>query len=296
MPEALVNQLSVSSEYGMSKFTAQGPEKAPVYIMTPMQRCGTNHLADLLMLHPDFQLPKVLEEDFVFEHADVLYEYGERMYQRWKKLKWIDNPEECRRLLQLYLGQGLLSFLRNEIDGNKRLLLKTPDCNNIDKFFLFFPGANLVILIRDGRDVVESAVRKWPKQSDEHWMREWAAGCRRILNFMEGVGRGSRGKSWELVRYEDLVERPEASIKGIADFLGVDEVAVDWDRLTKLPVRGSSVIVDAQGRVSGATVKKPSDFSSIGRWRDWSMWRKRRFKKVAGRELVEMGYEPNDRW
>ena len=55
----------------------------------------------------------------------------------------------------------------------------------------------------------------------------------------QGTGRDSRGKSWELVRYEELVERPEVAAKGILDFLGVDKVAVDWDRLTKLPVRGS---------------------------------------------------------
>ena len=293
MSEALGHQLSLARD-GISKFVDRAQEQAPVYIMTPMQRCGTNHLADILMLHPDFQLPKVLNEDFVFEHADLLYEYGVRMYRRWKKLPWIDNPEECRRLLEIHLGQGILSFLRNQIDENKRLLLKTPDCNNIDKFSLFFPSAKLVILIRDGRDVVESAVRKWPKQSDGHWMRQWAAGSRRILDFMQGTGRDSRGKSWELVRYEELVEQPEVAAKAILEFLGVDEGGFEWNRLTKLPVRGSSTVLDARGRVSAETVEKFEDFSPIGRWREWSMWRKRKFKKLAGRELIELGYGNND--
>jgi hypothetical protein len=92
------------------------------------------------------------------------------------------------------------------------------------------------------------------------------------------------------------VERPEETIRGIADFLGVDEAGFQWDRLTKLPVRGSSTILDAQGRVSQEAVEKPKDFSPIGRWREWSMWRKRKFKKVAGRELIELRYESNDRW
>ena len=201
----------------MSKIVDHGQEKMPVYIMSPMQRCGTNHLADILLLHPDFQLPNVLEEDFVFEHADLLYEYAERTYQRWRGLRWIDNPDECRHLLQLHLGQGILSFLANQIAANKRLLLKTPDCNHIDKFFLFFPGVKLLLLMRDGRDVVESAVRKWPKRSDEYWMRQWAKGSRRILDFIQGMGRESRGKTWELVRYEELVERPEATVKGMMD-------------------------------------------------------------------------------
>jgi hypothetical protein len=289
--------LNACQESGASQLVDDAQEKSPVYIMTPMQRCGSNHLADLLMLHPNFQLPKVLDEDFVFEHADLLYEYGERMYQRWKKLKWIDNPEEFLDQLQQHLGKALLSFLADQIDENKRLLLKTPDCNNIDKFFLFFPGAKLAILIRDGRDVVESAIRKWPKQSDEHWMRRWAAGSRRILDFMQSTGRGGRGKSWELVQYEDLVERPEATLKEIARFLGVDEFAFDWSRLRDLPVQGSSFTVDARGRViSGSVVKRPEGFSPVGHWREWSVWRKRKFKKIAGRELIELGYVSNDRW
>ena len=128
-------------------------------------------------------------------------------------------------------------------------------------------------------------------------MRQWANGCRRILDFTQGPGRGSRGKSWELVRYEELVEHPEDTLKGMSDFLGVDEFAFEWDKLTQLPVRGSSVTVDGQGRViSGAVVEKPEDFSPIGRWRNWGLWRKRKFKKIAGRELIELGYESNDRW
>jgi hypothetical protein len=280
----------------MSKFLEHGREKQPVYIMSPMMRCGTNHLADILLLHPDFQLPKVLEEDFVFEHADVLNEYSERTYQRWRRLNWIDDPEDCRRLLQLHLGQGILSFLGDQIDENRRLLLKTPASNNIDKVFLFFPGVKLVLLMRDGRDVVESAIRKWPNRSDEHWMRQWAKGSRRILDFIQGTGHGSRGKMWELVRYEELVERPEAIVKGMLEFLGVDESAYNWDKLTQLPVRGSSAILDAQGQVSQEAVEKPQGFNPIRRWQHWSVWRKRKFNKVAGRELIELGYESSNRW
>lgn len=296
MPQTSYPDLNLPREYKVSQIVAHKQGKPPVYIMSPMQRCGTNHLADVLMLHPEFQLPKVLDEDFVFEHAHLLYEYSEKMYQRWRQLKWIEDPGECRRQLQFHLGQGILSLLVSQIDENRRLLLKTPDCNNMDKFSLFFPGVKLLLLIRDGRDVVESAVRKWPQQSDEHWMHQWASGARRILNFIHGTGQRTRGKSWELIRYEELVEQPEATIGRVSDFLEVDESAFAWDRLTQLPVRGSLAILDAQGRVSQEAVEKPKGFSPIGRWRHWGMWRKRKFKKVAGRELVELGYESNDRW
>ena len=146
MSHALGHDFSLNREQGTSKFVANGHEKMPVYIMSPMQRCGTNHLADVVMLHPDFQLPKVLNEDFVLEHANLLSEYCERTHHRWKNLNWIEDPDECRRQLELHLGQAILSLLGNQIDENKRLLLKTPDCNNIDKFFQFFPRSEAIAL------------------------------------------------------------------------------------------------------------------------------------------------------
>jgi Sulfotransferase family len=294
-----MSQASLSSWEGSRRreFVDWTPKKPPVYIMSPMQRCGTNHLADVVMLNPDFQLPKVLNEDFVLLHANLLSEYCERTHRRWKHLKWIEDPDECGRLLELHLGQAILSLLGNQIDENKRLLLKTPDSNNINKFFQFFPGAKLLLLMRDGRDVVASFIRKHPNSSEEHWMRKWTDGSRRILDFTQGPERASRGKSWELVRYEALVEHPEDTLKGMSDFLGVEESAFEWDKLAKLPVRGSAFVVDTEGRViAGAVVEKPKGFSPIGRWRDWGFWRKRKFKKIAGRELIELGYESNDRW
>ena len=82
----------------------------PVYIMSPMMRCGTNHLADILLLHADFQLPNVMEEDFVFEQAHLLYEYAEKTYRRWRRLKWIDNPDECRTSARTPLGARAFSL------------------------------------------------------------------------------------------------------------------------------------------------------------------------------------------
>ena len=114
----------------------QGQGKTPVYIMSPMQRCGTNHLADIVLLHPDFQLPKVLEEDFVFEHADLLYEYGEKTGQRWRRLGWIDNADEYRRQLEIKLGQALLSFL---VRSNRRKQTSSAQDTRLQQHRQIFP-------------------------------------------------------------------------------------------------------------------------------------------------------------
>jgi protein-tyrosine sulfotransferase len=290
--ELLSPQVTVRHEIAGDRLN----HRNPVYIMSPMQRCGTNHLADIIMLHPDFQLPRILQEDFMFEHAQLLEQYTEKLYQRWKRLGWIDNPEECRDSMRTFLGAGMMSYVRTQVDGDRRLLLKTPDSTNIDRVLAFVPDLKLLILIRDGRDVVESAARKWPKQSYGYWMARWAMSSRAVLNFVKGKDRADQGKSWELIRYEDLVRDPEGTAREILRFIGLDESRFQWNKLNCLPVRGSSGIYDEQGKVSRQAVDKPSDFSPIGRWRNWSRWRKRRFKKVAGRELIELGYEADGAW
>jgi hypothetical protein len=127
-------------------------------------------------------------------------------------------------------------------------------------------------------------------------MKRWAESSRLVIDFMKGKEHAGRGKSWQLVRYEDLVTDPEKVARGIVKFLRIDESRFQWSKLNCLPVRGSSGIYDEQGKVSREAVDKPSDFSPIGRWREWSRWRKRRFKKIAGRELIELGYEAHGMW
>ena len=54
------------------------------------------------------------------------------------------------------LGDGLVSFLWVERD--RRLVAKTASVRNVDRFFTFFLRAHLLILVRDGRSVVQSCM------------------------------------------------------------------------------------------------------------------------------------------
>jgi hypothetical protein len=279
-----------------AQFERQLHSQPPVFILGIMQRCGTNFLSDILSIHAGFEAPGNLAEDFVMEHAHLLLEYGDRTYRRWKDLRWIKNPEGCKKILLRHIGDGIVRLLQQEIAQHKRLLTKTPVAYNVDKFFHLFPEAKLLILIRDGRDAVESAVRSWPNRSYEYWMKQWSDGARSILSFVHGAGSGLEGKSWQLIRYEDLVERPEAIITDVLRFLGIDPRSFDWQRMQRLPVHGSSQYPDEAGTVTGRKLEKAADFNPLGRWDHWGWYRKRMFKKFAGKELISLGYSSNNRW
>jgi sulfotransferase family protein len=280
---------------GIDSNNGTNHDQSPVFILGLMERCGSNFLSGALLIDPCFQLPNVLDEDYVLEHAHLLIEYVEKTYRRWKGQSWIPNPEELREELLRRMGNSLLDLLSKQVVSGKRLLAKTPAAFNMDKFFDLFPDAKLLVLIRDGRDVVESAIRKWPDEPYEFWVQQWANGAREILKFMRAFSN-LRGTSWELVRYEDLLEQPDQTIGALLSFLGLHRTDFDWNRLHSLPVYGSSQHFDKSGQVSCAVVEKTNDFKFRARWKDkWSWSQKRKFKKIAGKELAALGYV-SDAW
>ncbi|MCS7306726.1 MAG: sulfotransferase [Thermoguttaceae bacterium] len=265
-------------------------QKPDVFIIGVHRRCGTNFLADALKLLPHFQEPRPLAEDYLLEHAPLLVEYARRTaakrYQ--KRFQEAGEFEACQRLLLRRLGDGLRSFLRDYIRPDCRLLTHTPDPDYLELFFDLFPDAQLVLLVRDGRDVVESAARSWPSEPYSYWMYAWALGARRILQFIHGPGQDYQQK-WHLVRYEDLLT-DRTAMKKLLQFLGEDPDQYPWPEFDNMPVRGSSTHRGGHQELHWQPVEKTKDFNPIGRWQSWSRWRRWQFRRIAGRELIELGY------
>lgn len=265
-------------------------QKPDVFIIGVHRRCGTNFLADALKLLPHFHEPRPLAEDYLLEHAPLLVEYAQRTAKKryQKRFKAQEEFEACGRLLLRRLGDGLRSFLRDYIPPGARLVSHTPDPDYLPLFFELFPDAQLVLLVRDGRDVVESAARSWPSEPYSYWMYAWALGARRILDFVHGVGQSWRDQ-WRLVRYEDLITDRSAMEK-LLQFLGEDPAQYPWPEFENMPVRGSSTHRGGQAELHWKPVEKTKEFNPIGRWRGWGRWRRWQFRRIAGRELLELGY------
>ena len=160
---------------------------------------------------------------------------------------------------------------------------KTPE--NIGRFdfvLRHFPSARLVHVIRDGRDVAASLRRQpWMKLRDRSGP---AALARCGAYWAERVAAGSRLRGhprYVEIRYEDLVRRPEATLRGLLEFLGLD-----WsDRL----LRAETAAAEAAAG--------PIFASSIGRWRhELSPAEAAALKPVCGPLLRELGYENDPGW
>lgn len=271
-------------------------DESPVFIHAPMVRSGTNYLSRLIRLNPVFEVPRPIYEGRLLVHAELLRRYADVTAASWSQ--WMEestDEEEVSASLFEGLGHGILRYLNGLLTPGKRLLIKTPWSLNLELFFPLFPNAKLLLLVRDGRDTVESTMRSFEGRKYKPSMRSWAAGARRILDFTDGRRVGPASTPWRLVKYEDLVRQPEERMDEIFTFL--DEAPDTGTDVGEVPVVGSSSHRGGRKEVHWEPLEKPPNFNPIGRWEAWPRRRKRKFKKLAGKELVDLGYEaPDSSW
>jgi protein-tyrosine sulfotransferase len=257
----------------------------PIFIHGILPRSGTNFLWDLLLLHPDCgRAREPVNEDLFLDASDHLVRFITTVRGSWDP-RWgtfaTDLPDE----LSKSLGEGLVSFLWT--DRQRRLLTKSPSVAHLDRFFSFFPWARLLILVRDGRSVVQSAMDTF-RWDFVRAARAWSEAACTIHRFQEA--ESARSDRWRIVRYEDLVDDAEGQLRSIFHFLGLDPAHYDFDAARNLPVRGSSAFGRQDGHVHWEKVSKDATFAPKERWQSWSADQLQRFDWIAGDQLASFGY------
>ena len=259
----------------------------PIFLLGVMPRSGTNFLWDLLLLHPHCAAARSpIREDLFLEHVDLLLAYTSAVRRSWDPA-WGTFPDDLSDRFHEALGDGLISFLW--VDRERRLLTKSPTVKNVDRFFTFFPRARLLILVRDGRAVVQSCMATFGWDFDTA-ARRWARAADEIRRLDDRHRR--RHLPYRIVRYEDLLDDLPTTLGEILDFLDLDRDAFDFEAAACLPVRGSSVYFGpGRDSVHWEPVEKDATFDPRARWRVWPPELHRRFDWIAGEQLRHLGYE-----
>ena len=251
-----------------------------------MPRSGTNFLMDLLCSHPDVAPGRwPVKEDLFLEHCDHLVRFVTNVREAWDPI-WGEFPPDIEADLLRSIGDGLISFLWT--DRTRRLVTKSPGVKNIPRFHQLFPDAKLLILIRDGRSIVQSCVDTFGWDFDTAAYRFAEAG-RELTDWLSAGGQTS---SSLVVRYEELVNDLGTTMMQVLDFLGLSWAAFDFSEADALPVRGSSFHRGAgRSAVHWDPVPKDSSFQPLQRWSSWDEGKLERFEWIAGRESRDLGYE-----
>jgi sulfotransferase family protein len=256
----------------------------PVFIHGILFRSGTNFLFQLLGLHPDLApgRDQVFEDRFL-EHSDALFQFVESVRST------SGLSEDIADELLVSIGDGLLSFLVS--DPRKRLLVKNPRVRHLDRFFSLFPAARLVVLLRDGRSVVQSGIASFGWELADG-ARRWAAAADEIAEF----GRTTTDRSrFLVVRHEDLIADLRPQMERILDFCGLKRRKFDFEQAARLPVHGSSEFFGSERRPSNwRPVERDEDFDPRHRWREWSSAMHEEFWAIAGAQMHTLGYSEEE--
>jgi hypothetical protein len=252
----------------------------PVFIHGILQRSGTNFLFQLLRLHPHVAPPRErIYEDRFLKHSDGLFRFVETVSSDWDP-EW-ELPDDTEDRLVRSIGDGLLSFLVQ--DPTKRLLVKNPSGRHLDRFFSLFPRARLIVLLRDGRSVVQSGIVTfgWELAAGA---RRWAEAADEIAQFAAATEEQSR---FLLVRHEDLVTDLRPELDRILDFCDLERSGFDFEQAARLPVHGSSEFFSP---TRWRSVDHFDGFDPQRRWRDWSPAMHEEFWAIAGAQMRRLGY------
>ena len=259
----------------------------PIFIMGVMPRSGTNFLHRLICRHPDCGAINTtpVREDYVLHHAGLLGRYIQRL--RWQWGHW-GADEEFMAPLCKEMGQGVSGFL-SALTESPRMVTKTPSIQNLSHFYRYFPGAHLIVIVRDGRSVVASGMSGfgWNFETASH---QWAKSARAIIDFKETAREGV--DRFHLVKYESLNEDLNSELERILTFLELDASQYDFDEAGNMPVFGSSYLKDSGEKVTWKPQEKSETFSSEERWSSWEKSKHIRFNHIAGSELEALGYQP----
>lgn len=235
----------------------------------------------------------------------------------------VDNL--TRLAVEYFLTQELLETEKSLV-GDKSPLLTPRDVEEIGSLY---PEAKIIHIIRDGRDTVvsaghhiwnfsedrEGALKLQPevlqrreayrrdrqgllesgqglfaKQQIRGLSREWASNVGAAIEH----GRARPDGEYIEVFYEDLLSSPEAELTRLLEFLGA---GTDEDTIERC-VGSSSFDRLSNGRQRGE--ESPTSFFRKGVAGDWKNSFTKRdkqvFKKQAGKLLVKLGYESDERW
>jgi len=280
-----------------SSVDATSAAAGPIYI-GGLDRCGKTTLAGFLTSHPRISVPAVgsnlwpyfyrqfgdLAEPENFERClDALLHYKHAVFLRPDvdrlRADFGRGPRTYARLFELFH----LQFAERE--GKPRYGVQTGLIERYaDELFAAYPGVRVVHMVRDPRDRYEASLALWPDGRG----RAGGAAARWQYSVSLAEKHAKRHPDgYLIVRFEDLVLDPAATVRTVCDFLGEEFVPEMLDmggaparraRLLEHPQADPSRLLAAEA-VGGYRGRLPDDELAF-------------LQLHLGRRMRALGYEP----
>ncbi len=251
-----------------------------------LQRSGTRYIGQLLKLHPDLCVyPRAMVELPFLNSAPELRIVQARFLAAFPPNRSGIGADD---FLPLF-GASFIAYIYDAVPTGNTAVFGMPDVSNLAYFVYMFPFELPLLLLRDGRDLVDSMVSTSPAVPFADACSRWNRGARIMLE------QHKLHLDWRIFRYEDAVHDPRRFIEEVCAYCRIDAGRFPFDQIAHVPVIGSSQL-KRDGEVSWDPVAKPAGFEPIGRWRRWTPRQKTIFKRVCGQTLLDTGYATNLEW
>ena len=292
------------------------PPDPPAPFVVGAARSGTTLLRMMLDAHGELALP--FETQLLPELIDLQAE-GATPEQLAEHLvshrRWPDFGLDADRQRAAFaavepfdLGEAMRTFYRAyaESQGKPRWGDKSPGyALHIRRIAEVMPEAHFVHLIRDGRDVRLSQLRRGSGHptAAKH-ARRWKRRVKR------GRRQGGRVPHYMEVRYEALIADPEPELRRICGFVGLDfdpvmlsyheragerlgEIDRDLEAGQENAAARERPLFKAEDRLDfHSLTKEPPRPNRVGKWRtEMPAEDLADFERVAGDLLAELGYQ-----
>lgn len=262
-----------------------------LFLLGVMPRSGTNFLFRSLLNHSEIIRSAQPGEDYLMYASNKLLTYVEGVTKKWSSNWGGMNIEEQTHKLCENLANGIGQYLKPEdkTSNHKYVLCKTPRTDGIHNFPHLFPNSKIIILLRDGKDLVESGVKsfKWTYIAS---IKEYAKSLERISKFRSIKSN----KLCLIVKYEDLVSKSNVEIKRILEFLKLDEAKFDYESFNDLPIFGSSKSIKERSDKFEWKVEAKTEQVVKAKSQPWHPLLRKRYQSICGDFIKEFDYTTND--
>ena len=276
-------------------------------------RSGTSLLRLMLTCHPDIIIPPEshfflwLEEKYSnWKFTDGLDTFLVDLYNSTKFETWEIPKDELKKYLlglninsyselieEIYLFYGKLHKKKNvKVWGDKNKLWK----EKLGSIRKYYPSAKFIHLVRDGRDVACSFKELFLNKSKSKYAPDlpgeivaiaerWSLNINAISFFLKNIEANNK----MIVKYEELINYPEDTLKVISNFL---ELPFDGKMLDYVKENSNEVYEPLEFLEWKRKLNQIPDKKNIGKYKELlSSKEVKVFEKISSSELTKFGYE-----
>ena len=243
--------------------------KQPIFICG-LNRTGTTTLGSLLNQSRELEF---VREAWLLPQLKSLYTHYKKLHDDCDNFTpWSSNNVSLERF-RSRLSEFYFALLM-DASGGKRFVEKTPIWNVFRLKFLhsLFPNAYFILMYRDGRTQISSAMKKAENRNIELGFetccRRWARG----MEIFREVRAANSIQNLMFVQYEKLFKNPYRTFKDICRFVEIEPYNPYF------PPANTSYNSKSQTALSSA------------KWETWSEQEKSIFNDIAGKQLRKWQY------